>query len=207
MTSNVQLILGDCLEYLQTIPDKSIDCVVTDPPYGINVGKMGMGKGKKKTGFDPFEWDQLAPSAQLIEELLRVSKHQIIWGGNYFVLPPSGCWLSWDKMQKFSGADFELAWTNLTKPSKVFRMSRVEAYAKMGKQHPTQKPLKLMEWCLEFLPQEATVLDPFMGSGTTGVACVNTGRKFIGIEKDEGYFKIAEKRIAEARAKADSGTD
>jgi DNA modification methylase len=193
-----ELICDDCLEYVKNIPDKSIDCIVTDPPYGINIGKMAMGKGKKKTGFDSFEWDQQAPSSQLIDELLRVSKHQIIWGGNYFVLPPSGCWLSWDKMQKFSGADFELAWTNLTKPSKVFRMSRVEAYAKMGKQHPTQKPLKLMEWCLGFLPQEGIVLDPFMGSGTTGVACANTGRKFIGIEKDEGYFKIAEQRIKEA---------
>ena len=193
-----ELMLGDCLEYVKSIPDKSIDCIVTDPPYGINIGKMAMGKGKKKTGFASFEWDQQAPSSQLIDELLRVSKHQIIWGGNYFALPPSGCWLSWDKMQKFSGADFELAWTNLNKPSKVFRMSRVEAYAKMGKQHPTQKPLKLMEWCLGFLPQEGIVLDPFMGSGTTGVACANTGRKFIGIEKDEGYFKIAEQRIKEA---------
>lgn len=191
----VDLHLGDCLEIMKQIPDKSVDLVLTDPPYGIDVGSMAMGKGKKKTSFESFEWDKTPPNQHLINELLRISKYQIIWGGNYFVLPPSGCWLSWDKMQKFSGADFELAWTNMTKPSKVFRMSRIEAYARMNKQHPTQKPLALMEWCLAFLPEIQTVIDPFMGSGTTGVACKNLNRSFIGIEQDNNYFEIAKKRI------------
>jgi site-specific DNA-methyltransferase (adenine-specific) len=191
----IELHQGDCLEVMKTIPDKSIDLVLTDPPYGIDVGSMGMGKGKKKTSFESFDWDKSPPNQELINQLLRISKYQIIWGGNYFQLPPSGCWLSWDKMQKFSGADFELAWTNMKKPSKVFRMSRIEAYAKMNKQHPTQKPLILMEWCLSFLPEIETVIDPFMGSGTTGVACKNLSRKFIGIEQDANYFEIAKKRI------------
>jgi DNA modification methylase len=198
MIDNVNLIHGDCLEVMRIISDKSIDLCLTDPPYGIDVGSMDMGKGKKKTFFESFEWDKSAPNQQLINELLRISKYQIIWGGNYFVLPPSGCWLSWDKMQKFSGADFELAWTNMSKPSKVFRMSRIEAYARMNKQHPTQKPLALMEWCLNFLPEIQTVIDPFMGSGTTGVACKNLGRKFLGIEKEQKYFDIACKRIENA---------
>lgn len=191
----IDLHLGDCLEVMKQIPDKSVDLVLTDPPYGIDVGSMAMGKGKKKTTFNSFSWDKSAPSQNLINELLRISKYQIIWGGNYFSLPPSGCWLSWDKMQKFSGADFELAWTNMTKPSKTFRMSRIEAYAKMNKQHPTQKPLALMEWCLSFLPEVETVIDPFMGSGTTGVACKNLNRHFIGIEQDANYFEIAKGRI------------
>jgi DNA modification methylase len=191
----IDLHLGDCLEVMKQIPDKSVDLVLTDPPYGIDVGSMAMGKGKKKTAFNSFSWDKSAPNQHLINELLRISKYQIIWGGNYFALPPSGCWLSWDKMQKFSGADFELAWTNMTKPSKVFRMSRIEAYAKMNKQHPTQKPLALMEWCLSFLPEIQTVIDPFMGSGTTGVACKNLNRNFIGIEQDANYFEIAKGRI------------
>ena len=192
----INLHLGDCLEVMRTIPDKSIDLVLTDPPYGIDYGSMKL-RRKKSHLFENFDWDKNKPNQEFIDELLRISKYQIIWGGNYFSLPPSGCWLSWDKMQKFSGADFELAWTNMAKPSKVFRMSRIEAYAKMNKQHPTQKPLALMEWCLSFLPEIQTVIDPFMGSGTTGVACKNLGCKFIGIEQNADYFEIAKNRIYE----------
>jgi len=108
--------------------------------------------------------------------------------------------LAWDKVQQFSGADLELAWTNLCKPTKAFRMSRVEAYGSIDKQHPTQKPLALMKWCIEQAGNPETILDPFMGSGTTGVAAVQMGRKFIGIEREPKYFDIACKRIEQTVA-------
>lgn len=185
------LILGDCLQVMETLG--KVDAVVTDPPYGIDVGAMSMGSGKKYTSFKKFDWDTSAPDVSHLSVFPA-----IIWGGNYFGLPASGKWLSWDKMQSFSGADFELAWTNLEGPSKVFRMSRVEAHSNMDKKHPTQKPVALMQWCLGFLPDAQTILDPFMGSGTTGVAALQLGRKFIGIELDPDYFAIACKRIEEA---------
>lgn len=139
-------------------------------------------------------------------DVLRdISVDQIIWGGNYFsdLLPPSMRWLSWDKGQRdFTLADFELAWTSQRKAARAFTYPRGKA-AQDGKQHPTQKPVALMEWCLGFLPDAQTILDPFAGSGTTGVACVNMGRKFIGIEKDPDYFSIMCKRIDEAHRQAD----
>ncbi len=190
------LYLGDCAEILPIL--EKVDAVITDPPYGIDVGAMGMGKGKKATGFDSFEWDKSAPSADLIEAMRNLASVSIIWGGNYFHLPPSGCWLSWDKVQQFSGADMELAWTNLEKPSKVFRMSRVEAYGSLDKVHPTQKPLALMKWCIDQAGPTRTILDPFMGSGTTGAAALQMGRKFIGIEREPKYFDIACRRIEQA---------
>jgi DNA modification methylase len=189
---------GDCLEVMPTLG--KVDAVVTDPPYGI--GYDGQKGGRRGNGFSmehEFKgWDAFAPE---VSGLAKFSA--IIWGGNYFSLPLSGKWLSWDKVQSFSGADFELAWTNLPGPSKAFRMSRIEAYVTMDKQHPTQKPIALMRWCLGFLPNAETILDPFMGSGTTGVACVKEGRKFIGIELDPDYFDIACKRIADAYAQPD----
>ncbi len=189
-----RLINADCMDVLPTLT--GVDAVVTDPPYGIDVGSMSMGKGKKSNSFEAFGWDANKPCDDLICSL---GNHPaIIWGGNYFALPPSGCWLSWDKAQEFSGADFELAWTNLTSPSKAFRMSRVEAYGAVARLHPTQKPLALIAWCLSFLPDAQTILDPFMGSGTTGVACIQTERQFIGIEKEPKYFDIACQRIQRA---------
>ena len=194
-----RLILGDCLEVLPLLG--KVDAVVTDPPYGIDVGKMSMGYGRKATGFEAFEWDAKKPSDTFVRKLGEYSE-AIIWGGNYFDLPPTGCLLMWDKVQEFSGASFETAWTNLKKPSKAFRMSRVEAYGSVPRDHPTQKPLSLMQWCLAKLIGQI-ILDPFMGSGTTGVACVKTGRTFIGIEIDETYFDIACERIRKAYAQPD----
>jgi hypothetical protein len=195
------LYLGDCMDILPTL-DK-VDAVITDPPYGIDVGSMGMGEGKKVKTFEKFEWDKEAPCIYLINRYISISKIAIIWGGNYFALPPSGCWLAWDKIQHFSGSDLELAWTNLCKPTKVFKMSRVEAYGNMDKQHPTQKPLPLMKWCIEQAGNPETILDPFMGSGTTGVAAIQMGRKFIGIELDPTYFDIACERIERATRQED----
>jgi DNA modification methylase len=185
------LYLGDCLKVMPALG--KVDAVVTDPPYGINVGAMSMGAGKKATAFNAFDWDCSVPDVSTLTEYPA-----IIWGGNYFGLPASSRWLSWDKMQSFSGAEFELAWTNIGGPHRVFRMSRIEAYGNIDKQHPTQKPVALMEWCLCFLPDAKTILDPFMGSGTTLVACAKLGRKGIGIELDPDYFEIACKRVQAA---------
>jgi site-specific DNA-methyltransferase (adenine-specific) len=198
---NATLYLGDCMDILPTL-DK-VDAVITDPPYGIDVGSMGMGKGKKSTIFEKFDWDKEPPTDFLIAKCLASADIAIIWGGNYFTLPPSGCWLAWDKVQQFSGADLELAWTNLCKPTKAFRMSRVEAYANIDKQHPTQKPLLLMKWCIEQANKPEKILDPFMGSGTTGVAAIQMGRKFIGIEREPKYFDIACERIEAASKQVD----
>ena len=189
------LYLGDCMEVLPTLG--KVDAVITDPPYGIDVGSMSLGAGKKVSGFSPFSWDKSAPSNDLLRQCIEKSLISIIWGGNYFKLPPSGAWLAWDKVQKFSGAEMELAWTNLNSPVRVFRMSRIEAYGAIEKDHPTQKPIALMRWCIEKTVAQ-TILDPFMGSGTTGVAAIQLGRKFIGIEKEEHYFDIACRRIEQA---------
>ena len=190
------LYLGDCRDILPTLP--KVDLVLTDPPYGINVGSMGMGKGKKITEFQPFGWDAKSPPEWLLILLLEKGDRSIIWGGNYFNLPPSGCWLAWDKIQEFSGADFELAYTNMKGPSKAFRMARAQAYGAVERHHPTQKPLALIEWCIDKAGSVATVCDPFMGSGTTGVACARMGLQFVGIERERKYFDIACRRIEQA---------
>lgn len=195
-----RLILGDCREVLPTLG--TVDAVVTDPPYGINYGRTGgfsalHGWGQWK---ENVSWDQERPPAELFDAMLACSKDQIVWGGNYFtdLLPPTMQWLVWDKGQRdFSLADCEFAWSSQNKAARIFNYPRGKAL-KDGKEHPTQKPVQLMQWCIEFLPKAQTILDPFMGSGTTGVACVNLGRSFIGIEREPSYFDIACRRIAEA---------
>ena len=147
-------------------------------------------------------WDSKPPSNELFDLLLAFSVPTVIWGGNYFPLPPTSCLFVWNKKQRnFSLADGEIAWTNLRQATRIFDYSRGELVTE-GRQHPTQKPVPLIAWCMERakIPIGATVLDPFMGSGTTGVACVRTGRNFIGIEIDPTYFAIAQRRIAEAQA-------
>jgi len=192
---------GDCLEILPTL-DK-VDAVVTDPPYGLADRWVGGGKPETKGWkFDPAEarkWDREAPEIVLSFPLL--SDQVIIWGGNYFALPPSRCWLVWDKKQPdtFTTGQAELAWSSIDKPIRVFRMAQCEMATHDHKEHPTQKPLRLMEWCLNWINGDM-VLDPFMGSGTTGVACANLGRKFIGIEIEKKYFDIACERIDAAYA-------
>ena len=189
----VQLFCGDCLEIMPTL--SKVDAVVTDPPYGLGkkwTGGTWFTKGVYES--DDVEWDSEAKQ-EWIEAIITLSVPAIIWGGNYFLMPASRCWLSWEKNDNMpTMADFELAWTNFDRPAKRF-IARRNGWER---QHPTEKPLALMEWCLSFLPDAVTILDPFMGSGTTGVACVNMGRNFIGIEKDPQYFEIAKERIAEA---------
>jgi hypothetical protein len=189
------LYLGDCREVLPLLP--RFDAVVTDPPYGIGIASNPVRQKHARK-----DWDDATPEAAIFDLMGGAARHQVIWGGNYFGLPANQCFFVWDKVQPqdFSLAMCELAWTNISKPAKLFRRHVVS----FEKHHPTQKPIELMKWCLEQLPQPAeSVLDPFMGSGTTGVACALTGRRFAGVEMDETYFDIACRRIEEAYKQPD----
>jgi DNA modification methylase len=194
------LYLGDCMEILPQI--EKVDCVITDPPYGIGADTHA---GKAENGWRQYGaggWDKDRPPPEVFDLMLKIAPSQIIWGGNYFsdYLPPSQKWLSWDKGQDgFSLADFELAWTSQDAACRRITYPRALAL-KDGKQHPTQKPLAVMRWCIEQAGKPKSILDPFMGSGTTGVAAVEMGRAFIGIERDPAYFDIACKRIEQAYA-------
>lgn len=193
---NCELYEGNC-ELVMPFLERQ-DAIVTDPPYGIGAG-TGIGKITKE-GSDfrnKSQWDSEAPSLSWVN---NSGLPAIVWGGNYFDLPPTPGFLIWDKIQpeKFTMAMAELAWTNINTPAKIWRWKSMSINGGAPKHHPTQKPIKLMQWCLEFLPNAHIILDPFMGSGTTGVACVKLGRRFIGIELDPGYFDIACERIRKA---------
>lgn len=195
---NAVLYHGDCLEILPTLG--KVDAVVTDPPYGIaDIWTKGSERhGWKKCNDEAVlrnQWDDRPLDASACEVILQAAKQHIIWGGNYFPLPQSRCWLVWNKPERgFSLAEAELAWTSFNAVVRVYDGPRSD----VGRVHPTQKPLGLMAWCVQ--KTNGTILDPFMGSGTTGVACVNLGRKFIGIEIERKYFDIACERIAAAEA-------
>ena len=189
----------DCMEYLTTCEDNAFELAIVDPPYGIGVDRMTMFDGAKKQQRHK-EYSDIAPCKTYFKELFRVSQNQVIWGGNYFDLPPTRCNLIWDKIQEFSGADFELAWTNLGKPSKAFRMSRVEAYHK-GTIHPTQKPVKLYEWILmNYAKKGDRILDTHLGSGSIALACHNLGFDLVGCELDKDYYNAACKRLKQHQA-------
>lgn len=192
------LYLGDCLTVMRQLPN--VGAVVTDPPYGIN--KDGQAKSSGAHGgrkaYDFKGWDAERPDKVVFDEILKIAPFQIILGGNYFadLLPATGKWLVWDKGQRINQSDGELAWTSQGGALRIFELNRV-ALMTDGAEHPTQKPVALMQWCLTMTPV-GVVLDPFMGSGTTGVACVKAGRPFIGVERDEWYFDIACRRIQKA---------
>ena len=196
-----RLILGDCRDILPTLG--KVDAVVTDPPYGLG-NKLANNNADGEWGMcseEALAWDK-EPAVAELALARELASSQIIWGGNYYALPIARCWLLWDKMQEHSGAHAEMAWTNLDKPVRTFRYARAQL-ASEGKVHPTQKPLRLMKWCLSFVPDANTILDPFMGSGTTGVAAVQMGRDFIGIEREAKYFDIACRRIEQAQRQGD----
>ena len=186
-------INGDCMEYMKTMPDKYVDLCICDPPYGIGInssGRLGRYGGKGKT------WDNQTPDKIYFDELFRISKNQIIWGGNYFNLPPTRCFLIWDKKQpeNVSFASCELAWTNLDQSAKTFY------YSPMQKEdlriHPTQKPVKLYEWLLRNYAKEGDkILDTHVGSASSLIACHNMGFDYVGFELDADYHKAATERL------------
>jgi site-specific DNA-methyltransferase (adenine-specific) len=197
ITDKIRIYNEDCLEAIKNMPDKSFDLAIVDPPYGIG-NKLVDGGGNRGGKFDKnresINWDVL-PGEDYFSELFRVSKEQIIWGSNYFNLPPTRCNIIWDKVQIFTGADFELAWTSFNKASKAFRMSRVEAYSG-GKIHPTQKPIRLYEWLLHnYANKGDTILDTHLGSGSIALACHNKGYDLTAYEIDKDYFEATSKRI------------
>lgn len=199
---------GDCLEFMKNMPDKCIDLVLTDPPYGIGEdGKKNDSRGRlaKVTSFKHKKWDREIPNEEIFSEIFRISKNQIIWGGNYFIehLKNTSSMLVWDKDNGSSDfADCELAWTSHKKAVRMIKhkwagMLQENMKNKEVRIHPTQKPARLFKWCLEkYAPENALVFDPFLGSFTTAVACHHYGLNWMGCEKGEDYFKDGTERYA-----------
>ncbi len=194
------LYLGDCIDILPTLP--KVDAVITDPPYGIGMDGGNVGY-KGHNNLEKLGWDKEPPERDLIEMVVAAGSCAILWGGNYFDLPPSRGWLLWDKGAGFKGrsyAEAEMAWTSMDTNVRIFQWDPLARGDYRGKEHPTQKPIALMEWCIEQAANKPrTILDPFMGSGTTGVAAMRLEREFIGIEREPKYFDIACRRIEDAQ--------
>lgn len=213
LADGVTVYLGDCRELLPTLG--RFDACVTDPPYGIGESSDAIASRQRKAGgrskaladqrdYGAFSWDAEPIDAFSIATLRDCSRWQIIFGGNYFELGPTSCWLVWDKQNGDNDfADCELAWTNLPKAVRriYWRWNGMIRKGSDERVHPTQKPLGVMRWCLQQLPLGVvTICDPYMGSGTTGVACIREGKRFVGIERESAYFDAACKRIADAIA-------
>jgi DNA modification methylase len=199
---NCHLYLGDCREILPSLP--KVDLVLTDPPYGIGAS-AGTGKyGRLKIEREgDLNWDSEVPERELIDLSVAAGNRAIVFGGNYFNLPPSRNFLVWDKGAGFKGRDFaecEMAWCSWDANARVLTYDPLANGDYKFKEHPTQKPVRVMEWCISHAKNSTTVADPFMGSGTTGVACANMGKTFYGIEREPKYFDIACKRIEAAYA-------
>lgn len=212
-----KIYFGDCLGFMKEIPDKSIDLILTDPPYGdYHKGKYGGDSpfgGVKKPGsriakrnFGAVTWDQI-PSKEYFDEMFRISKNQVIFGGNFFIdkIFPTSCWIVWDKDNSGDFADCELIWTSFDTAIRKMKyrwngLLQEDMAHKEIRYHPTQKPVKLITKILqEYSKPGDLICDPFLGSGTTAIACIKAGRNFIGMEKDKGYFEIAQERIRKAR--------
>ena len=205
-----ELINDDCETALKAITD--IDVIFTDPPYGTNCGGKGhkgvvggRSKGKKGgwscTQFKKTDWDNAPPRAEWFDWMRDISKYQMFFGGNYFALPPTQCWLIWDKVNNGKFADAELIWTNLTTPVRIKKylwngMARDSTAKDEKRVHISQKPIKVCEWALGFLPKGCKkIVDPYMGSGSLGIAATNMGYEYIGIERDEDHFRAACDRL------------
>ncbi len=204
-----KIYCGDCLDLMKEIPDKSIDLVLTDPPYGVKRDKGfegfegfgGFGAPIARRRYEGDTWDQKRPDKEVFDLILDKSHSVIIFGGNYFadLLPVGNHWIVWDKMNTMpTFGDCELAWTNIKRNS--VKKIKIQYNGLLGKEnerlHPTQKSLKMIEWIvIKYSDPGDTILDPFLGSGTTAVACKRTGRNFIGIEKEPKYVEIALKRL------------
>ena len=196
------IYLGDCRDILPHLP--KVDLVLTDPPYGIGENAHRIASRTKAAAtidYGEFDWDGEPASREEIDLAVASGSRAVVWGGNYFHLPPSRGWLVWDKLNSGNFADCELAWTNLKMSVRIYRhrwngMIR-ESERDVQRVHPTQKPIALMHWCLRWAEDCSTILDPFMGSGTTLRAAKDLGRKAIGIEIEEKYCEIAVRRLAQ----------
>ena len=198
---NATLYQGDCLGILSGFGSKEVDAVITDPPYGIGQDG-GVFRGRKGGGhriLPKKNWDNGVPSPRYFVQIIRASTIQVVFGGNYFAdrLPVSRGWLYWDKKMGGDFSDGELIYTSKDMVLRSFSFCNKGH----GKEHPTQKPQKVMEWVIDQcdLKPDSLIVDPFMGSGTTGVAAWNLGHRFIGVEKEPDYFDIACRRIEQAQ--------
>lgn len=196
----------DCLEYMKTIPDKYFDLCIADPPYGINVANMAntksarnrlqQGAGKLKNRIlqtNKKDWDFFPPTKEIFNEIFRVSKAQIIWGGNYFDLPPTRGIICWDKVQPWGNfSQIEMAWTSFDYPAKLFRFDN----RTQDKIHPTQKPIALYSWILDnYANGGGKIFDPFLGSGSSRIACYKKDFDFYACELDKEYYEAQEERF------------
>ena len=216
----IELLNMDCMDYMQECEDNAFDLAIVDPPYGISANRMYMGDGyvngrtvKKRWSARSnmsqgggklanrtlnkmgAAWDESPPTKEYFDELFRVSQNQVIWGGNYFDLPPTRCVLCWDKEQPWENfSQWEMAWTSFSSPAALFK--RQNGIREPGKIHPTQKPLKLYQWILRrYSEPKHKILDTFMGTGTTAIAAHYFGVDFVGMDIDEDYYKAAKQRI------------
>lgn len=190
-------ICGDCMDYLPRFPDKYFELAIVDPPYGINIQKSGR---LKRYNTDEI-WDDSIPNEQYFCQLFRVSQNQIIWGGNYFYLPPTRCFLIWDKKQpeNISFASCEFAWTSFDMSAKTFYYSPHQEIEK--RIHTTQKPVALYDWILsKYAKQGDKILDTHVGSASSLIACYKNGFNYIGFEKDPYYYELANKRLEEYKS-------
>ncbi len=191
------VILGDCVEVMKGFSDKQFDLAIVDPEYGIDAGNMQMGKGKKQ--WSKKDWDKSPADEKYFVELFRVSKKQIVFGGNYFNLPLTGGWIFWDKdrQKDVSFSDGELAWTNFLTTIKTIKV-KYDGFLGAdvgGKIHPTQKPILLYSKIIhKFAEKGQSVLDTHLGSGSSRIAADKAGLDFTGIEIDKEYFDLSEKR-------------
>ena len=206
----------DCMEGMKQFPDKYFDLAIVDPPYGIGANKMTLGNGKRKIYRGAEDWDRQPPPKEYFDELIRVSKNQIVWGANHFIsrMPfDSSCWIFWDKgTGENDFADGELAWTSFDTTVRKFFKSWVGANAKekyeADRMHPTQKPIALYEWLLNnYAKQGDKILDTHVGSASSLIACYNLGFDYLGFELDEDYYNAAQKRIETRKNQMDIFND
>ena len=188
------------MDYLPQFPDKYFDLAIVDPPYGININmNIGLRKGQKKKR-EQKDWDKETPSDKYFEELFRVSKNQVIWGGNYFKLPPCHCFLIWDKGESMYGRSFsecEFAWTSFDESARIFKHNPNQ----LNRIHPTQKLVVLYEWILSrYAKPGDKILDTHVGSASSLIACYKNGFDYVGFEKDSYYFELANKRLEEYKS-------
>jgi site-specific DNA-methyltransferase (adenine-specific) len=196
VTDKITITNEDNMQLMARYPDNYFDLAIVDPPYGINAGKMTMGSGKHnfKKGKD---WDSSIPDDEYFKELFRVSKNQIIWGGNYFPLPLNNNWVIWDKLNpNLSFSEAELAWCSINKNVRIFKRYSAMEDEDGKKQHPTQKPILLYKYCLErYAKQGDKILDTHLGSGSIAIACHDYGFELTACELDAEYYEKAIQRI------------
>jgi site-specific DNA-methyltransferase (adenine-specific) len=200
---NATLYLDDCRDVLPILAQ--CDAVITDPPYGLGVNGKWTARAASQNDYGAITWDGEPIDGALLHMAIASGRRAIVFGGNFYSVPPASCWLVWDKLNGSNGfADGELAWTNLPAAVRIYRhrwhgMIRAGEERTQQRVHPTQKPVALMAWCIEQAGTPKTVIDPFMGSGTTGVAAVRMGCEFTGIEREARYFDLACERIENAQ--------